>query len=321
MTDLVDRYVLTALRRVPEQQRTDIDRELRASIEDMVDARVDAGETREAAVTATLLELGDPDRLADRYADRPQHLIGPDLFPAWRRLVLLLLSIVLPIVVTVAVVVRLFDDPAIGPAIGTAVSTALSVAVHIVFWTTAVFAVMERTGVTASLRRPWTPDDLPSYEPGFQTPAQLAGNLVWPVLLIVALVLQQFTFGDVPTLDPANWSFWWPYVIVVLLLECVYAVWLFRRSAWSHTVTVVNAVLQVLFAVPVLWLASTDRFFNPEFLAGQDWGSVDAGRWLTGIVVVSVLVAAVWDIAEVAIRAERARRGLPTEVIGTAGVR
>ena len=86
MTSLVDRYVYTALRRVPEQQRADIDRELRASIEDAVDARVDAGEEHDAAVTATLTELGDPDRLADSYAGRPGYLIGPALFTPWRRL-------------------------------------------------------------------------------------------------------------------------------------------------------------------------------------------------------------------------------------------
>jgi hypothetical protein len=40
--NLVDRYVYTALRRVPEQQRADIDRELRASIDDAVDARIEA---------------------------------------------------------------------------------------------------------------------------------------------------------------------------------------------------------------------------------------------------------------------------------------
>ena len=53
---LVDRYVLTALRRVPQQQRADIDRELRASIDDAVDARGEAGESRDAAGGRPLLE-------------------------------------------------------------------------------------------------------------------------------------------------------------------------------------------------------------------------------------------------------------------------
>jgi hypothetical protein len=319
MTNLIDRYVFTALRRVPEKQRADIDRELRAAIDDAVDARTDGGEPRETAIESALTELGDPERLADGYADRPQHLIGPELFPIWRRLSLALLAIVLPIVVGVSVVVHLLDDPAIGPAIGAAVGTALTTAAHLGFWTTAVFAVLERTGVgRATFRHTWTLADLPKYEAGFLTVGQLAANVLWPVLLIVALVLQQFTFSSVPVLDPDNWSFWWPFFIVVLVLECAYAVWVYLLGGWTHTVTAVNAALGVLFTTPLVWLLVTHRFFNPEFINRLDWGSIDNPlAWLTGICVVFAVLAAVWDIVEVAIRAERTRRGMPTQVLGT----
>ncbi|MCU1421030.1 MAG: hypothetical protein JWN36_681, partial [Microbacteriaceae bacterium] len=40
---LVDRYVAATLRRIPEKQRPEIDRELRAAIADDVDARVEQG--------------------------------------------------------------------------------------------------------------------------------------------------------------------------------------------------------------------------------------------------------------------------------------
>lgn len=319
MTGLIDRYVLTALRRVPEQQRTDIDRELRASIDDAVDARVENGEPRDAAVEQTLLELGDPDLLADRYAGRAQMLLGPDLYPMWRRILTMLLTVVLPIVVGVVLVATYLSDREIGPAIGTAVVAALTTAVHMGFWTTLVFVVMERSGVArSSLAGPWTLNDLPKHEPGRLTAGQLAGNLVWPVLVAVALVLQQFTFTDQPVLDPANWSFWWPYLLVVLALECVYTVWVYRRGAWTHAVTLVNAVLAVLFAGPLVWLLATDRFFNPEFLAGLDRGSADPRGWLTGVCIAAAVVVALWDIADVAIKAERSRRGLSPVAILTA---
>jgi hypothetical protein len=322
MTPLIDRYVLTALRRVPEKQRADIDRELRAAIDDAVDARVAGGEQPAAAIEGALLELGDPGRLADGYADRPQYLIGPDLFPVWRRLLIFLFSVVLPIVVAVAVVLQLLEEASIDAVIRTAIPTIITTGAHLAFWSTAVFAVLERTGVgQADLRGgPWTLDKLPKYEPGALTTSQLVPNILWPVLLMVALILQQFTFSDVPVLDPANWSFWWPYFIAVLLGECVYAVWVYRRGAWSHKVTAVNAVLAVLFAAPLVWLAATHHVFNPEFVAGLDWGSADPLRWLTGIVTSTAVLTAGWDIVEVAIRAERARRGIPAAVPGAGDV-
>ncbi|WP_328468061.1 permease prefix domain 1-containing protein [Actinoplanes sp. NBC_00393] len=320
MTTLIDRYVYTVLRRVPEQQRTEIDRELRTSIEDAVDARVDGGLTRDTAIEQTLTELGDPDRLADGYSDRPHYLIGPELYPHWRRLLTMLSWIVLPIVITVMAVLDAIDGAGFGEIIGGVISGLITVGVNLAFWVTAVFAILERTGIgRTELRkgRAWTPDDLPSYEPGFLTLGQLAGNLLWPVLVIAALVLQQFTFTDVPVLDPDNWTFWWPFVIVVMLLECAYAVWLYRSRGWTHTATVVNAVLGLLFAVPMIWLLSSEQFFNPAWIATLDWGTVDPLSWLTGISIIILALGTVWDIVETGVRAERARRGLPTPVPGT----
>ncbi|SDT81160.1 permease prefix domain 1-containing protein [Actinoplanes derwentensis] len=319
MTTIIDRYVYTVLRRVPEQQRTDIERELRTSIEDAVDARIDGGEEREPAVERTLLDLGDPDRLADGYAERLPHLIGPEFYPVWRRLLVTLVSTVLPIVVIVAVVLRVLDGASFGEVIGTVFGTLFTVGAHLVFWVTLTFAIIERAGVgRGELRgRPWSLDDLPRYEPGVMTPGQLAAAVLWPVLVIAALVLQQFAFTEQPVLTPANWTFWWPYLIVVLLLEGLYAVWLFRRGSWGHTVTVVNAVLAALFAGPIVWLAATGAFFNPEFLTTLNWGTADPERWLTNAVIILAVAGAVWDVAEVAIRTERARRGLPTRVPGT----
>ena len=319
MTSLVDRYVYTALRRVPEQQRADIDRELRASIEDAVDARVDAGEERDAAVTATLTELGDPDKLADSYAGRTGYLIGPALFTPWRRLNVTLLSTVLPLVVGIVVVVQVLDHATFGQVIGTAVTTTLTVGVQMLFWTTLIFAIIERTGADKPAAK-WSVRDLPRYEPNRLSAAQLAGNLVWPVLLIAALLWQQFTFSDVPVLDPANWSFWWPYFIAVLVLQCGYQVWVWRLGTWNRTVAVVNAVLQLAWAVPLVGLLATDRFFNPEFHQFAKVGAEsDVKHWLSVLIIVIVVVGTGWDIVQVAWRGERVRRGLPVKIPGSGG--
>ena len=321
MTDLIDRYVYTALRRVPEQQRADIDRELRASIADAVDARVDTGEERDTAVTATLTELGDPDKLADGYAGRLGYLIGPELYTPWRRLTKLLLTVVLPIVVVVLVGIDLVDGRSFGEVIGTAVTTTLNVGVNMAFWTTLIFAIVERNGdAKQRLKLTWSVDDLPKYQPSRVPLTQVATGLVWPVLLIAALILQQFSFSDVPVLDPANWSFWWPYFIVVLALQAGYQVWLWRLGTWNRTVTVVNAVLQLAWAVPLIWLLNTDRFFNPQFHNFAQVGTAaDVKHWLTLLITLIVVVGTVKDIYDTAKRGERARRGLATEVTGSGG--
>jgi hypothetical protein len=79
MTSLTDRYVHVTVRNLDEGQRHDVEQELRGTIEDMVDARLDAGAaaSRDDAERAVLVELGDPMRLAAEYTGRPLHLIYP----------------------------------------------------------------------------------------------------------------------------------------------------------------------------------------------------------------------------------------------------
>jgi hypothetical protein len=318
MTSLIDRYVYTALRRVPEQHRGDIDRELRASIEDAVDARVDAGEPREVAIEGTLTELGDPDRLADRYAGRSNVLIGPELYPAWRRLLTLLLVAVLPIVVVVGVVADLIDGAGVGEVIGDIVTAILTVGTQMAFWVTAVFAVIERTGAGRDdLKLNWTLKDLPKYETGRIARTEVGAGVVWPVLLIAALVWQQIGFNDVPVLDPVNWTFWWPYLIVALVLSAGYQLWLYRHGTYDRTVTVVNAVQQLIFAVPMVYLLASDKFFNPGFHRFTELDNGDVKHWTTGIIIAIVAVGVAFDIGKVAIRGEQTRKGLPTKVTGT----
>ena len=79
------------MRSVPDKQRDDLAAELRASIADDIDARIDAGEPAADAERAVLSELGDPDKLGAGYAERPLWLIGPRYYLQWRRLVTLLL--------------------------------------------------------------------------------------------------------------------------------------------------------------------------------------------------------------------------------------
>ena len=68
----------------------------------------------DAAERAALTELGDPEALAGRYVDRTVALIGPQVYPEWKRL----LSIVLPIAVPIATIVVMAANAVDGKAIG-----------------------------------------------------------------------------------------------------------------------------------------------------------------------------------------------------------
>ena len=129
MSTLTDRYVWAVIRSVPGRQRTELEAEVRALVADAIEAQAAADPTNpEAAERAALSELGDPGVLAGRYADRTQYLIGPKLFPEWRRLLTTLLPIVPPIVGVVVLAANLLSGSTVGQAIVAGLGTGFSVA-------------------------------------------------------------------------------------------------------------------------------------------------------------------------------------------------
>jgi hypothetical protein len=138
-------------------------------------------------------------------------------------------------------------------------------------------------------------------------------------MLIAALVLQQFTFTDVPVLNPANWTFWWPYLIVIIALRGLWGVWVYRLGTWTRASAVANALLVLAGSVPIIWLLATDRVFNPAFPELADVGLGEGKQWITIIAIAIAALHTLWDVVDTVVRVERSRRGLPTRVIGTGG--
>ena len=319
MTTLTDRYVWAAARTLPEAQRAEFDRELRERIGDATDALVETGRAPADAERMALVELGDPAALAASYVDRPLQLIGPRYYLTWWRLVKMLYSIVLPIAVAAVVLAQLLSGADVGDVIGNAIAVGLSLAVHLGFWTTLVFAVLERSpGRGADLA--WTPDMLPQL-PELSRPgrrSELIGSLVFLGIFAVVIVWQQFglpwvdALETIPLLDPDLWSFWIPYFLVLILLEMLFAIAIYAWG-WNWWLAAANLVLNVAFVVPALWLFTTGQLINPEALEAIGWPWGDAGDVVVPLIIVVVIGVAVWDVIDGVIKTVRGRGGaMPT---------
>lgn len=314
MTPLTDRYVAATARSVPAARREEIATELRASIEDMIEGQTAAGQDRATAEREVLNQLGDPAELAARYTNRRMHLIGPAYYLAWERLLKLLLSFVPAIVgVVVALVKASENEP--GGAIGAGIGTAIEVAVHIAFWVTLAFVIMERANTPLNLPK-WSVDQLPDRPADPQiTLTDTATSIGFLALFIVCLPLQHFRSfiptegdGNIPILDPALWSFWLPFLIVVLVASAGLEFAKYRAARWTWPLVAVNALLNLAFAVPVVWLLLTDRLLSPEFVARFDWlGRDDNLDRVTTIAAVAIVVISLWDVADSAVKAYRGR--------------
>lgn len=303
---LTDRYVHAATRWLPGRLRSEVDAELRERIGDTVMARGgDATAERE-----TLEELGDPLRVAVDYTGRQPALIGPRLFFPWLRLLLLLIAIVVPIVVGIDVVTGVIDEEPVGAVIASGLGSLLDITVHLAFWVTLVFAVLDWSGTKAEFEA-WSVDRLPEPNPGSSLSELIGGLIMLPVL--AGLVIWQDVRSPfvedgerIAMADPDLWSWYLPLVIVVLVLEIAHLVWV-HRTGWTWAAAHANAAIGLLFTVPTVVLLMNDALVNPALVDHFGWDAEITHDAMVWSAVVVALVGA-WEIVDGYRKARLARQ-------------
>ncbi|MFC8680000.1 permease prefix domain 1-containing protein [Microbacterium ureisolvens] len=314
---LTDRYVDAAMRTVPEMQRDDLAAELRASIDDQVEARVEQGESPDDAERAVLSDLGDPDILAAQYTDRPLWLVGPRYYLTWWRLTKLLWAIV-PVCAAAGVAIgQALSGADVGEVIGSVVSVALSVIVHIGFWTTLVFFIVERStrNTDVGLVGRWTPDDLPEPREKGAGLSDLVASLVFLAIAAGAILWDHFIgfvytpeTGWMPFLAPALWPWWVGALFVLMVLEALLAIFVYAKGRWDMRSATINLFLNLIVAGGALWLLSQQQLINPAFFPAVT--PADSSETVTGIVQAlfgfGIVAIAVWDTVDAFLKARRA---------------
>lgn len=322
---LTERYVAVAVRSVPEKTRADLAAELTASIADQVDARVESGESPPAAERAVLEQMGDPDRLAAEYADRPTFLIGPRYYFDWLRLLKLLIWIVVPIATFAIALAKVLSGGAVGDVMASIVTGALSIGIQVAFWTTLVFVILERTATKQSgPLAPWSLDRLPDPVRRASLP-DLIASLVLLALVVLAVVWDRliglaWIDGDtVAVLDDALWPGWIVGLFVLVVAEAVLAIAVYRSGGYTIPLAVINAVISAAVAIPAIVLLADDRLVSPDLVEGV-FGLVggEVVRILTVIGCFGIGVVAAWDAVDGFLKARRTsmRSGSSARSIG-----
>lgn len=313
-TTLTSRYIDATVRSLPEEAQADVRPELEASIAEAIEARVDQGEPREQAERDVLTELGDPAVLAAGYADRPLHLIGPRYYLAWARLLRLLLIIVPLCVAGGSVLGHLLAGAGPGTIAGQAALAVMMAVLHVAFWVTLVFVVLERTGADLGLR--WSVDELPEGRQSGTGRGDLIVSLVFLAFLAVALGWDGVR-GFVPSdgealsiLHPELWPWWIAGLYGLMVFEAAVAVGVHLRGRWTATLAILNALLAGLFAAWVLSLLVAGELVNPQLVTLLAENDVDGEtlRVLAVLLGCGTAALAIWDAIDGALKWRRDRR-------------
>ncbi|MCD1268111.1 hypothetical protein B5M43_004505 [Microbacterium sp. MEC084] len=235
-------------------------------------AGVEPAEAEKAVLTA----MGDPAALAAGYADRPLQLIGPRYFSDWRRLLVLLLWIAVPVGAFAGVLGAVLRDEPAGGWIGAGVATALAVGVHVCFWVTLCFALVERFGAAkAAGLGVWSVDMLPltsrrraqfgEVVMAFVGAGVVAAALAWDRR--IGYIPWHLTGGEpLPVLHPALWPWGVAVAVGAALLTAVLTLAAYLTGRWVRWMGVMNAILSLIVTAGAIALHANGMLLAPAFL-------------------------------------------------------
>ncbi len=200
-SDLTERYLYAITKRLPKEQRGDIEKELRGLIEDMLSEKNAGDEPSKKDVETVLLELGKPSELAAKYRGTKNYLIGPDYFSLY----MMVLKIVLAAVaggLTIALSIGLAGEREnLLAYIGNSFSDLIAALFQAFGWVTIIFAVMQKYNAKIDEEdKTWNPKELP------EVPAEKARiRKGEPIAGIVFTILALLIFNAVPEIFGIHW--------------------------------------------------------------------------------------------------------------------
>ncbi|MEN1938491.1 hypothetical protein AAIE21_23805 [Paenibacillus sp. 102] len=287
--NLIEIYIQEVTRRLPEKSREDIALELRSTIEDML-----LDDYSEENIKAVLETLGNPAILASKYRDQPMHLIGPHYFETY----VTLLKMILPIAATISLI-SLISEYFIGyhgeeavinviiDVISFGIWKIVEVGMHVFFWLTLVFALIERVDHSKASHpfttrfTQWTADNLKniSYIPKKKaiTKCEVFGGLlwtaIWATVYFYANHLVGMYRGSTHGLDFVTSAFnqdvllqYWPIVLVVIVLEIALSIYKLIKRQWTKGIAIYNTALQLIGTIVFIMIVTNPNVMNQDFI-------------------------------------------------------
>ena len=334
--NLLDKYVAEVGKHLPRKNRTDIEAEIRSTLEDMLEERSQGQAVDDEMVKALLKEYGSPKKVASTYKPK-QYLISPRMFPIF--------ELVTRIVLTV-----LFAVSLIGLGVGLA-KTGLSgadVLSQVGGWAAGlfsslmaalgnivlVFAIIERTQAVNEFEKEfddWDPTELEvEPDPAQVKRGELIVTIVFTVLGLVVLNLYpdliaihmntNGTWTSTPIFTEAFFNFL-PWINVMGLAQICFSVFMLAQDAWKPFTRILGLLVDVAGAALTVVILTTPGVFS----FAQAWGMLgdaEASKFLTKffefiptVIMVIVVITTIVKVVQVSIELVKGRSTTPYPVI------
>lgn len=276
--ELIERYIYAVIKDLPESERADVERELRANIDDML-----AQNYSEENIKRILEELGDPEILADEYRGAKRYLIGPKYYSKYIKILKLVTCIAAAVIGAITLFSVLIKQPPAGQlvdyiidAIVTVLQAIVSAAAGTAIWVTVIFAIIEKSDAKMNRGiKPWTIEKLPP------KPAKTAKisrgevivsiifNMLWIGILVLSpdiIGIYQTGYGMTPLFNTVILQHFMPLILILSGFGIFIGIVKFIYGRWNGQIAVLNLIMNLLNMFTVVILLRNDLLFNPAFL-------------------------------------------------------
>lgn len=318
--DLIDRYLAAVRRQLPQQQQDDIVQELRDSLRSEAEEQeVHAGRAlNEDEQAALLKKRGHPWLMASRYLSQ-QYLIGPGLYPYYRKAVaMVVFGVVLPIVLIGGAVRSIYSERSIAEWINHVIPAAWNGAIYSIGIVTIVFAILEHERVRVNVLDRWNPKQLPDPD---ESVAVSRGDSVFGLVFSLTVLIWWTDVARVPDLiffggeaariipGPMWAPLYWPILLSLITSIGVHVIDMIRPSR-TVAVSVVDAGVSLANLAIVSFVLRANNYVQVQAPVEFLDRAARAEYYINNSIMVSFAVIGVitlWDLASNVWRMTRAR--------------
>lgn len=324
--NLLDKYVAEVGKHLPRNQRADIEKELKSTLEDMLEERNQAGAADEAAVIVLLKEYGEPRKVAESYIG-PRYLIGPRLYPTFELIVKIVTAAVLGASLlgygVSASITKSFAGTEFFSFLGQFWLGLLNAMMYAFGTIVLVFVILERVLPAKELEKEtaeeWNPADL-AKEPD-PDEVKMSDAIATIIFTLIGLAIFNLypnviglffnTDGEwtfIPMLSKAFFTYL-PWINLIGVAQIVFNLYQLRQRVWTTFSRLFNIVIEVsLIALAIVMLSgpslidlSTDKLAGTPVAEAADVLTRVMG-FVPAIVLLIVIIISSIEVAQMAYR-------------------
>lgn len=284
--DMMSRYVYDVVRRLPKNQREDIEKELYTLIEDMLNERAGDKGIENKDIEDVLAELGSPANMARQYRGNESHLIGGEYYDQYcyiLKIVLVCAGVGLLISNIASFFIHSISEGGIFNGSFEGVWDIVmipSILIQIFAWITIVFALTERFHVKLDLGfEVWEPNKLPLIpdKKALIKRGDSIASIVFGVLCIILFTFAPQLMGawinangkmySIPIFNLEGWTAVLPLFLICIALGIVKNLVELINGRYNKQVAITTLITSAMGLIVTVIIFKVFDVWNPNFVS------------------------------------------------------